>query len=144
PLGDDVLFVALCTLPVVIVITVCLQLSYPVYTLIRGMEWTRTEMIRRTLAIRVCPLLAILFFLATLDALASQSLGMALHWVFMIVLTIVALRLRAVSGASIPQPVETGELRNRVFSFAQAAGVKITQVYVLATIKTRIANAFAI
>lgn len=129
--------------PALLVYSVCIALSYPVHAQLRGILWTRREFLSRqivTLGVRFVPLV---LGLAALELLNQQlELGIGLLVVSFVLLQILAIvKMRIVKD--VPQPLTTGELRDKVFGMAGRLGVRLSQIFVLPAGKGQIANAYA-
>lgn len=141
-LGVDLWFVLL-ILPPVLVITVCKVLSQPVFARVRGMEWSQSELARRSiwgLAAGFVPGFLLLAGISKIDV--DPRLGVIYVGAALIFQIIVGGRGRKVLGMQLCA-LTVGELRDRIFALAQKAGVRVRQVYVLPAGKWRMANAFA-
>ena len=129
--------------PALLVYSVCIALSYPVHAQLRGIQWTRREFLLRqigTLGVRFIPLM---LGLAALELLNQQlELGIGLLVVSFVLLQILAIvKMRIVKD--VPQPLTTGELRDKVFGMAGRLGVRLSQIFVLPAGKGQTANAYA-
>ena len=129
--------------PALLVYAVCIALSYRVHAQVRGTQWTHWEFLSRqivTLGVRFIPLM---LGLAALELLNQQlELGIGLLVVSLVLLQIlVIVKMRIVKD--VPQPLTTGELRDKVFGMAGRLGVRLSQIFVLPAGKGQIANAYA-
>ncbi len=142
--GWDLLSLAVYALPPAAVGFLCAYLSFPVYTRVRGLEWTRSDMAGHALRRHVAPWFGLLLVAAAVAALANVDLRRAVGWLagFALV-TFLLPRLGRVTARRVLQPLETGVVRDRVFELAQKAGVKVNQVYLWPTRHDRTANAAA-
>ena len=123
----------------------CSYLAYPVYTRVRRLERTRSDMAWNALFAHVAPWFALLVLAAGLTALVNRDWHRAVGWGFVYFLVGVLLpRLRASTGRRILLPLDNGVLRDRVFELARLAGVKVNQVYLWQTKDDRSANAAAV
>jgi hypothetical protein len=131
-------------LPAALVISVCGVLSHPVYARVRGMEWTRGDLVRQSSWGLGAALLPALLMLAGMDAAINGDPRVGVFCFALALLSGVALRAGGsqVLGMT-PAALTTGELRDRIFALAEKAGVKVQQVYLLPAVKGRMANAFA-
>src|SRR5438067_5713744 len=122
---------------------ICIDLSYPVFAQLRGDSSRRAEFLLQhilTVGAQVLPL--VLFF--TGIEIWNYSARLAVLVFAMAYLTrIGCLRWQVKITQMLPQPLTTGELRDRVFALARKAGVKIQQVFVMPAGKGAMANAFA-
>jgi hypothetical protein len=140
----DLLSLAVYALPPVGVCLCCQWLSYPVYTRIRGIEWTRGELVQRVLTRHVAPWLGFLLAIASWLAAMNMEYRRAVIYVVGAFLAVIGLPVvRRSSGQRIAQPLDTGVVRDRVFELARRAGVKVNQVYLQPTTAEREANAAA-
>jgi Zn-dependent protease with chaperone function len=119
--------------------------SHPVGTRLRGTENTLAE----TLNIALLQLASLLGPLACLvmvpGALFAGHTRLAIAALLGgVVLAIVLLQARAQASGISPEAVSSGELRDRLFALAHAAGVRLQQLYVLPMHRSRTANAFAV
>ena len=129
--------------PAWLVYFICIDLSYPVFAQLRGDSSRRAEFLLQhilTVGAQVLPL--VLFF--TGIEIWNYSARLAVLVFAMAYLTrIGCLRWQVKITQMLPQPLTTGELRDRVFALARKAGVKIQQVFVMPAGKGAMANAFA-
>ncbi len=132
-------------LPPVLVVLLCQILFQPVYSGVRGIEWTRTELARQmlySLGSSILPL--ILLTSGFTGVFANDSV---LSFVICLVLAFICViffgrRLRKLLQLS-PNALTTGELRDRAFFLASQLRVKLQQIYLLPPSKSRMANAYA-
>ena len=125
-----------------LVIVACYGLSHPVFAQVRGLDYTRAEMVRQAAwgQSRLLPLICLLNGLTELVHDPRLAAAWFLGAFVLNVLTAQA-AMRALGSA--PQALTTGELRDRVFALAKSAGVPLRQVYLMPAGKRRMANAFA-
>jgi Zn-dependent protease with chaperone function len=135
--------VTIAVVPWFLVYFLCVALSYPVHEQLRGRQWTRGEFLWRqwiTIGAQVFPLM---MFIAGIELVAKQPEVAAV----LLIVTVAAfqlfqnLKLRLLQ--QFPQPLTTGDLRDRVFQLAQPLGVAVNQIFVLPAGKGQIANAYA-
>ena len=138
--GADVLVVVA---PAFFTYFVCIALSYPVYTLLRGERWTRREFILQQLLTVGTQAVPLTLGLASLQIIHRQlELAVGLLILTVVVLQVMQiLKLRMMKNY--PQALTTGELRDRVFALAGRLGVKVSQVFVVPAGKGQVANAYA-
>jgi Zn-dependent protease with chaperone function len=129
--------------PAFLIYVVCLSLSYPLHRQLRGTKWTRREFLTQQLVTAGAQAVPLMFFIATIETFAATPSAAASFFVLAL-LSWVALRsLQMHVSKSYPHALTTGELRDRVFAIAKKAGVKITQIFILPTGKSQVANAYA-
>jgi len=132
-------------LPPVFVIVFCQALFQPVYSGVRGVQWTRAELARQSfygLAATFFPLLFVISGVNNLfhtGGIRSMLFSYFLAAAFAIFF---GRRLRKEMQLS-PNALTTGELRDRAFQLAGQLGIKLQQIYLLPPNKSRMANAFA-
>lgn len=135
--------VAIAIVPSFFVYLVCISLSYPVHAQLRGNQWTRREFFYRQLATVGAQAVPLVLVCSALQILTSQpELGVALLVLSVVALQVfVTLKLRVMK--EFPQPLTTGELRDRVFALAGKLGVAVSQIFVVPAGKGQVANAYA-
>ena len=132
-------------LPPMLVVVICQTLFQPVYSGVRGIDWTRAELARQmaySLGASFLPLLLVATGFTGIfgkDSFRSFALSFVLAFVCAIFF---GRRLRKLLQLS-PNALTTGELRDRVFFLASQLCVKLQQIYLLPPSKSRLANAFA-
>jgi Zn-dependent protease with chaperone function len=124
------------------VVVWCYALSRPVFSHVRGLDYTRRDLIRQAAwgQARFLPLLCLVMAVNELQndpRLSSVWLAAALAAL------IVATQGAARAMGTVPRALTVGDLRDRVFGLAAQAGVRVQQVYVLPAGKGRMVNAFA-
>jgi Zn-dependent protease with chaperone function len=132
-------------LPPILAVVLCQTLFQPVYSGVRGIDWTRAELARQmvySLGASFLPLLLVTYGLTGI--FSNQT---APGFVFSLFLAFACAiffgrRLRKLLQLS-PNALTTGELRDRVFFLASRLRVKLQQVYLLPPSRSRMANAFA-
>ena len=119
--------------------------SQPVQAQVRGSEWTVREVAIQAALGQALIILPLGFFLAGMGSLFNaEDQRPAVIWLFIAFFSYVLIaRVLAKSRDYNPYALATGELRDRIFSLAGIAGVKLQQIYLLPTSKARIANAYA-
>lgn len=142
--GWDWLSLAVYALPPAVTVFLCAYLSYPVYTRVRNLEWTRSDMAWHALTRHAAPLFYMVLIAAALAAAGNWDWHrcVTLAMVFVLVAFVLP-RLRPASRRRLLQPLDTGVVRDRVFELAQRAGVQVKQVYLWPTRRDRSANAAA-
>jgi Zn-dependent protease with chaperone function len=121
----------------------CVAMSYPVHAQLRGSAWTWREFMAQQLVTVGGKALPLMLALASLEIL-HQELEVSVAFLilaFLMFQGFVYLKLRVMK--SFPQPLETGELRDRIFALAERLGVKVLRVFVLPAGKGQVANAYA-
>lgn len=121
----------------------CLSLSYPVHAQLRGTQWTHREFLLRQSTLVGTWALPLMIVLAALGLINEQpELAIALFFLsFLVLRALQFLRFRITK--ELPQPLTTGELRDRVFGLAGQLGVAVRQIFILPAGKGQIANAYA-
>jgi Zn-dependent protease with chaperone function len=135
--------VAILVLPSFFVYLLCISLSYPVHAQLRGSQWTRREFFYRQLVTVGAQAVPLMLVCSAVQILGRQSeLGVALLVLSVVALQVfVTLKLRVIQ--EFPQPLTTGELRDRVFALAGKLGVVVGQIFVVPAGKGQVANAYA-
>ena len=135
--------VAVTIVPAFLVYFLCVALSYPLHAQLRGSRWTRPEFLARqlvTVGAQAVPLMLLLSGLGILHKQPDVS-------IVLIVVSLAALQILQVVKMrlvkELPQPLTTGDLRDRVFALAAKMGVKVQQIFVLPAGKGQVANAYA-
>src|SRR5579871_1111273 len=141
---DIGLFSLVALVPPVLTQLICSGLAHPIYARIRGMEWTRGDLITQTfwrLAYRLLPLGLLL---TALGAGIDQEPRRAVLWIVVAFLSwqFCAQQYLRTSQLTL-LAITFGELRDHIFRLAAKANVKIQQVYLLPAGKGRLANAYA-
>jgi Zn-dependent protease with chaperone function len=119
----------------------CIAVSYPVFVQLRNHKSTRREFLLQQLLTVGAQALPVMFVLASIELMNMRLAVILLAAAYASRVLCVSLRVR-ISGV-LPQPLTTGELRDRVFALANRAGVKIQQLLVMPAGKGEVANAFA-
>jgi Zn-dependent protease with chaperone function len=132
-------------LPPVLVVLLCQILFQPVYSGVRGITWTKSELARQMLFSLGSTILPLLLLASGITGIFSN--GSLLSFVISCVLAFACLiffgrRLRELLQLS-PNALTTGELRDRAFFLASQLRVKLQQIYLLPPSKSRMANAYA-
>jgi len=131
-------------LPPVLVVVLCQVLFQPVYSGVRGISWTRTELAWQmiySLGASVLPI--ILVTVGITGIFANGFRFFVLSFVLAVACAIFfGRRLRKLLQLS-PNALTTGELRDRAFFLASQLRVKLQQIYLLPPSKSRMANAYA-
>ena len=132
-------------LPPMLVVVICQTLFQPVYSGVRGIDWTRAELARQmaySLGASFLPLLLVTSgFTGILGKDSFRSFALSFVLAFACALFF-GRRLRKLLQLS-PNALTTGELRDRAFFLASQLRVKLQQIYLLPPSKSRLANAFA-
>jgi len=131
-------------IPPVVVWIVCVIISHPVQEQLRGLQWTRKELVLQAVYALSSALLPILLAVKGIGALARGDFRLAILLIFaaLVVKFIARVKLQKDMGMQ-PQALTTGELRDAAFGMAQRLGVKLQQIYVIPAGKAQMANAFA-
>ncbi len=124
----------------------CFALSHPVQEKLRGLKWTRRELILQGVFSVSAGLVPLVLFLTGLQTLGLDTAGFqkAMLWFVsaFVVRVLAAAALQKLMG-TLPQSLTTGDLRDHAFGMAEHLGVKLQQVYVVPAGKGQMANAFA-
>ena len=131
-------------IPPCLVWILCFALSHPVQEKLRGLKWTRRELILQGVYSVCAALIPLAMFLTGLQTLDSSNFQKGLLWFVgaIFVRLVAAGALQRLMG-TLPQSLTTGDLRDHAFGLAQRLGVKLQQVYVVPAGKGQMANAFA-
>ncbi|MBD0314937.1 MAG: hypothetical protein ICV86_19485, partial [Microcoleus sp. T3-bin5] len=130
-------------LPPAIAIVFCYALSHPVFAKVRGVDWTRGDLIRQAAFSQCSTFLPLMLLIDGITALGEDGrLGVACFAAAFVSRVLFAGLLRDAQNMT-PHALTVGELRDRIFDLAEKAGVKLQQVYLLPAGKGQLANAFA-
>jgi Zn-dependent protease with chaperone function len=143
--GAALLFQILFWIPPTLVVVICQMLLQPVYSGVRGITWTRAELVRQMLFSVGASFLPLLFVTSGLTELfRNQSFRSFLISFILAFASAIFFgrQLRKALQLS-PNALTTGELRDRAFFLASQLHVKLQQIYLLPPGKSRMANAFA-
>ncbi len=135
--------VALTVLPAFLVYLFCISLSYPVHSKLRATQWTRGEFLLQQLATVAAQAMPLILGLAGIQILGKQPEIAAALLIFAVLLLQLLQTLKLRVMKAFPQPLMTGELRDRIFALASRLGVAVNQIFVLPAGKGQVANAFA-
>jgi len=131
-------------IPPSIVWVFCFALSHPVQEKLRGLKWTRRELVLQGLFSVCAALIPLALFLTGLQTIGSADFQKGLLWfVAAFVVRVVATGALQKLMGTLPQSLTTGDLRDRAFGMATHLGVKLQQIYVIPAGKGQMANAFA-
>jgi len=132
--------------PPCLVWILCFALSHPVQEKLRGLKWTRRELILQGVFSVSAGLVPLALFLTGLQTLGFETADFqkAMLWFVaaFLVRVLAAAALQKLMG-TLPQSLTTGDLRDHAFGMAERLGVKLQQVYVVSAGKGQMANAFA-
>jgi Zn-dependent protease with chaperone function len=129
--------------PAFLVYLLCIAVSYPVNVRLRGRDVSLREFLSQHATMIGAQAVPLMFFLAGLEIMTQHRQAS----VILMVVAFIAfqffrhLKMRVLKV--LPQPLTTGELRDRVFALAGRLGVQVSQVFVLPAGKGQVANAFA-
>jgi STE24 endopeptidase len=131
-------------IPPAVIWALCVMQSHPVQQKLRGLAWTRKELIIQTIYALAASLLPIMLVVQGISSLAAGSPRTVILWfiVAFVVRLIARGQLVKLMGMQ-PQALTSGELRDAAFGMAQRLGVKLQQVYLIPSGKGQMANAFA-
>ena len=131
-------------LPPVLVWITCVAISHPVQAKLRGLQWTRKELVLQAVYSLSSALLPLLLGIKGIGAISRGGFRAG------VLLIIAALVLKFAARAKLlkllgmqPQALTTGDLRDAAFAMATRLGVKLQQIYVIPAGKGQMANAFA-
>ena len=131
-------------IPPCLVWILCFALSHPVQEKLRGLKWTRRELVLQGVFSVCAALIPLALFLTGLQTLGSADFRKGMLWF------VAAFAVRLVAAGALqklmgtqPQSLTTGDLRDHAFGMAERLGVKLQQVYVVPAGKGQMANAFA-
>ena len=130
-------------IPPCLVWILCFALSHPVQEKLRGLKWTRRELLLQGVYSVCAALIPLAMFLTGLQTLGSNLQKGLLWFVGAIFVRLVAAGALQRLMGTVPQSLTTGDLRDHAFGMAQRLGVKLQQVYVVPAGKGQMANAFA-
>jgi Zn-dependent protease with chaperone function len=131
-------------LPPLVVVAICQTLSHPVQVRVRGLQWTRGEILKQSVWSMAASWLPLLLFLNGLNELVVGNSRVGVIWMMVAFFgRTYAARQSALAQGLTPRALTSGELRDSIFGMATKLKVKLVQVYVVATGKARLANAFA-
>jgi Zn-dependent protease with chaperone function len=121
------------------------SISQPVLAQVRGSESSVREVTIQAIWGQALIFVPVVFLLSGVGSLVNAAdQRPAVIWLFIAFFSYVLIAKKVAKVRNyIPYALTTGELRDRAFALAITAGVKLQQVYVLPTMKTRVANAFA-
>jgi Zn-dependent protease with chaperone function len=131
-------------LPPLFVVVICQALSHPVQVHVRGLQWTRGEVLRQSIWSVAAGWLPLLLFFSGVNEMWAGSSRLGMLWIVAAFFgRTYAARQSALAQGLTPRALTAGELRDSTFAMATKLKVKLLQVYVIATGKARMANAFA-
>ena len=143
--GAAILSLLIFWLPPFGIIICCQVLLQPVYSGVRGVQWTRSELARQSfygLAASFVPLLLVISGFNNLFHDAGIRYLLFSYFLAAACAIFFGRRLRKEMQLS-PNALTTGELRDRAFQLAGQLRIKLQQIYLLPPGKSRMANAFA-
>jgi Zn-dependent protease with chaperone function len=131
-------------IPPALVWIVCVIISHPVQEQLRGLQWTRRELVLQSTYALTSALLPLLLAVKAIGLLTRGDFRVAILLIFasLLVKFIARAKLQKIMGMQ-PQALTTGELRDAAFGMAHRLGVKLQQIYVIPAGKSQMANAFA-
>jgi Zn-dependent protease with chaperone function len=138
-----VLDVAVVIVPALLPYFVCIALSYSVHARLRGTHWTRREFLLRQFVWFGARAIPLLLGLSALGFFQNQpELAVGLLFLSLLVFEVLQL-IKFRITRQLPQPLTTGELRDRIFALAGRLGVRVNQIFILPAGKGQVANAYA-
>lgn len=131
-------------LPPVLVWIACVVISQPVQEKLRGLQWTRKELVLQAVYSLSSALLPLLLGIKGIGAVSRDGLRAGVLWIIaaLVVKFIARAKLLKLLGMQ-PQALTTGDLRDAAFAMAQRLGVNLQQIYLIPAGKGQMANAFA-
>jgi Zn-dependent protease with chaperone function len=131
-------------IPPVLVWIICVVISHPVQEKLRGLQWTRKELVLQAVYSLSSALLPLLLGIKGIGAISRGSFRAGVIWIIaaLVVKFIARAKLLKLLGMQ-PQALTTGDLRDSAFAMATRLGVKLQQIYVIPAGKGQMANAFA-
>jgi Zn-dependent protease with chaperone function len=131
-------------IPPCLVWILCFALSHPVQEKLRGLKWTKRELVLQGVFSVCAALIPLALFLTGLQTLGSPDFRKGMLWFVaaFVVRLVAAGALQKLMG-TLPQSLTTGDLRDHAFGMAERLNVKLQQVYVVPAGKGQMANAFA-
>jgi Zn-dependent protease with chaperone function len=131
-------------IPPVLVWITCVVISHPVQEKLRGLQWTRKELVLQAVYSLSSALLPLLLGIKGVGAISHGSFraGVLLIVAGLVIKFVARAKLLKLMGMQ-PQSLTTGDLRDTAFAMAQRLGVKLQQIYVIPSGKGQMANAFA-
>jgi len=130
--------------PPLLITVLCQTLSHPVQVRVRGLQWTRSEVLQQSIWSVAASWMPLLMFLNGIQELFGGSSRAGVLWIAAAFFgrQYAARRSAAAQGLK-PRALSAGALRDQAFAMAAKLHVKLQQVYVVPTGKARLANAFA-
>jgi Zn-dependent protease with chaperone function len=129
--------------PPMVVMWGCHLVSRNVYRNVRGAEWSPEDVVRRLMVAGSLAFLPLFGVVLGLNIAGGGLRQMALVLFVVTAGVFVVYRLLGKSVRFSLYSVTRGELRDRIFSLAERAGVQLKQIYVLPDDKAQLSNAFA-
>jgi len=130
-------------LPAALIYLVCVSISHRVFVDVKRAQYTWSQFLTEhslTLAQRILPIACISAAIGLMKD-ESRLAGGLIFGSYLVAILLGRWKLKLTKNY--PQIVSTGELRDRVFAFAQNAGVALQQVVILPAQRMQMANAFA-
>ena len=131
-------------IPPVLVWITCVVISHPVQEKLRGLQWTRKELVLQAVYSFSSALLPLLLTIKGIGTISRGGFraGVLLIVTGLVIKFVARAKLLKLLGMQ-PQSLTTGDLRDTAFAVAQRLGVKLQQIYVIPAGKGQVANAFA-
>ena len=130
-------------LPPLVVLTVSVLASYRVLVEVRQVSWSFRDFIELQLAQVGTVMFPVLGIYAGISLISSTPL-VALATIVLSILSLpLAVHIRRKLTGTYPEPVTSGDFHDRIFLLARRAGVTLKSIFVLASGKLPVANAFA-
>lgn len=138
-----VIDVAVAIIPAWLPYFLCIALTYPVHKQLRGAQWTRREFLLRQWVLLGATGLPLMILLCAVGLMKDRpKFAVGLFFLsFLVLQTLQFVKFRITK--ELPQPLTTGELRDRIFAMAGRQGVSVQQIFILPAGKGQIANAYA-
>ena len=138
-----VIDIAIAIIPAWLPYFLCIALTYPVHKQLRGTQWTRREFLLRQWVLLGATALPLMILLCAVGLMKDRpEFAVGLFFLsFLVLQTLQFVKFRITK--ELPQPLTTGELRDRIFGMAGRLGVSVQQIFILPAGKGQIANAYA-
>ena len=134
----------LAVLPVASAAVICWTLSHPVFAQVYGAQWTRRELFLQTFWSHAAIVVPIVFYITGFVAIVNgDARAVIIYYGLAFATLLVGRNIAAIAAGRTKEAVGSGELRDRVFELAKNAKVRLKNLYVMSTAKSRMANAFA-
>jgi len=137
--ADVLLLVA----PAFLVYFLCIAISHPVYEQVRTGGWNLREYLAHQLVVMGAWIVPLMLALAAIEVMHEHVEVAVSLLVFGLAMLQLLLQWKLRVTKAYPQPVTTGELRDRILAQAGRMGVAVNKIIVMPAGKGQIANAYA-